>query len=291
MKIGILRWTYNGHDDKNFKDSDCEESKDSDNVKPNDITGAKAYIETPGSRKLKGSSLYYGALYNHFCDLGGLRSIILILSQDKDDEKRVSLNIVSDLVAIVCAPGKLYRNERQKTVLMEFREKLENRLENVSKHELQNLDEKCVNEILDTSEQLFLRIYDDFSGDKRRELYNLNLMKRILSCSILNKRIEAIDNILICIKQTEARERRAGIPQLLPYIRRLLTIITGMHHIHVKWRGGHNRQREYHANDQNINIKWLTPKEIGRLDNGKKSTGYNFVWIAREWHCIACCNR
>ena len=35
-----------------FKDSDCEESKDSDNVKPNGITGAKAYIETPGSRKL-----------------------------------------------------------------------------------------------------------------------------------------------------------------------------------------------------------------------------------------------
>ena len=70
---------YNGHDDKIFKDSDCEESKDSDDVKPNDITGAKAYIETPGSRKLKGSSLYYGALYNHFCDLGGLRSIILDL--------------------------------------------------------------------------------------------------------------------------------------------------------------------------------------------------------------------
>ena len=46
---------------------------------------------------------------------------------------------------------------------MEFREKLENRLEDVSKHELQNLDKKYVNEILDTSEQLFLRIYDDFS--------------------------------------------------------------------------------------------------------------------------------
>ena len=121
---------YNGHDDKIFKDSDCEESKDSDDVKPNDITGAKAYIETPGSRKLKGSSLYYGALYNHFCDLGGLRSIILIC-QDKDDEKRVSLNIVSDLVLLLRA-WKLYRNERQKIILMEFREKLENRLEDVS---------------------------------------------------------------------------------------------------------------------------------------------------------------
>ena len=53
-------------------------------------------------------------------------------------------------------------------------------------HELQNLDEKCVNEILDTSEQLFLRIYDDFSGDKRRELYNLNFMKRIAALHRIN---------------------------------------------------------------------------------------------------------
>ena len=130
-------------------------------------------------------------------------------------------------------------------------------------HELQNLDEKCVNEILDTSEQLFYESMTIFR-DKRRELYNLNFMKRILSCSTLNKRIEAIDNILIYIKQTEARERRGDgtLKQLLPY--------SSSSHDEYRYASsytssgdrGYNHQREYHANDQNINIKWLTQKRL-----------------------------
>ena len=55
-------------------------------MKSNGITDTKTYIETPGSRKLKRQQSILRALYNYFCDLGGFKSIILILSQDKEDE-------------------------------------------------------------------------------------------------------------------------------------------------------------------------------------------------------------
>ena len=113
------------------------------------------------------------------------------------------MKVVEDLVAIVCAPKKYYTNSKwTKEFIVEFQQKLEKRLAELSKKELQKLDDACVNNILDTSEQLFLQVDDDFSGDKRREIYNLNLIKRVLCCSTLNKRIEAIDNLLTYIRLT-----------------------------------------------------------------------------------------
>ena len=89
---------------------------------------------------------------------------------------------------------------------------MEKRLAELSKKELQNLDEECLDEILNKSEELFLQVDDTFSGDQRREVYNLSLIKRILSCSILNKRIEAIDDLSTYIKLTEERERKKRNP-------------------------------------------------------------------------------
>ena len=87
-------------------------------------------------------------------------------------------------------------------------------------------------------------------------------MKRILSCSILNERIEAIDNILVCIRQTEARERGG-------WNRTSHSIYSSSSRDDNRYAGYHNRQPDYHANDQNINIKMHNAKEIGRLDDGK----------------------
>ena len=241
-----------------------DDSTDKEQKKKEDNKKTKLFIETTGSlnRRLKGNSLYYSALFNYFAEIGGLDSIISILDQDKDDENRVSLKVVEDLVAIVCAPKKYYTNSKwTKEFIVEFQQKLEKRLAELSKKELQKLDDACVNNILDTSEQLFLQVDDDFSGDKRREIYNLNLIKRVLCCSTLNKRIEAIDNLLTYIRLTEERDRRKRNP--VSYNFSTSTSYNSNYSYSNNTRYSRNNNRGYNNNDdEGIKVKWLTPKTL-----------------------------
>ena len=123
------------------------------------------------------------------------------------------------------------------------------------------MDDACVNNILDTSEQLFLQVDDDFSGDKRREIYHLNLMKRVLCCSTLNKRIEAIDNLLTYIRLTEERDRRKRNP--VSYNFSTSTSYNSNYSYSNNTRYSRNNNRGYNNNDdEGIKVKWLTPKTL-----------------------------
>ncbi len=248
------------HDGIKNMDVNCDEGSKEINVSRERVEREnKVFIETNGSRRMKGHSLYYGSLFNYFGEIGGLNSILSILDEGKDDPDRVSLKIVEDLVAIVCAPKKLYLDNVKNSFIVDFRNKLEGRLAELSKKELQKLDYECLNEILNRSEQLFLQVDDTFSGDQRRELYNLNLIKRILSCSILNKRIEAIDDLSTYIKLTEEREGKKRNP--VGYSSSYSSSSSGYGN---KYSNGYNRNYMdgNHNGDNQIKVKWLTPKTL-----------------------------
>ena len=170
------------------------------------------FVRTRG-RLGQGDSRYYGALINLFGAKGGFGGILRRMQQPRDSsgEKgsppRISLEELKKVIQILEKPAeKWYVGAFQETYFPKFEQAVFERLGNLTDEELSKLDQKDMQAILTDVESLLLHTLEDFSGDKRLELFQLHMGKTLLTCPFLSKRLLGVELLLEWIQRAERKD-------------------------------------------------------------------------------------
>ena len=219
------------------------------------------YVHTRG-RHGQGDSRYYGALINIFGAKGGFEAILRRMRQPREtvsnhssdgiaSPPRLTLDELKKILAILKKPAeKWYTASFQEDYFPEFEHVVFERLGDLSDEELSRLDQRDMQSILTDVESLLLDTLDDFSGDQRLELFQLQMSKTLIICPYLNKRLLGVELLIEWIQRAERKDEPA------PYESKMSTLYYGSNYQatptlpRAKWL------------DVRILAEWLTREDI-----------------------------